>query len=538
MEKVYVIGHKKPDTDSVTSAINLSYLKKTQGLQAIPCVLGEINRESKFVLDYFKVEEPKYLNDVKLQVKDLNYHKGFFLKDTVSIKKTYEYLEEHNITGIPIVDERQKFISLVTLKGIVKDLIAGEHHHLLTSYDNILETIKGEEILRFDEEIEGNLKVASFKSTTFFANIELSRDDILIVGDRHSIIEYATESGVKLIIIVGNGEIKPQHLKIAEENQVNVIRTSLETFDTAKLINLSNYIKTLIKEGRIITFSEQDYYDEFVIKSSKLRYNNYPVIGKGNKCMGLLRITDIDEKKKKKVILVDHNEEEQSVDGLNEAEILEIVDHHNLGSVSTPYPINFRNMAVGSTNTILYHMYKEQNEKIPKEIKGLMLSGILSDTLALTSPTTTPIDKTVVEKLAEELKIDYQKYAKEMFKAGTSLEGRTKDEILTSDMKAFPYEDTKFAISQIFTLNFEDIYREKEEYLKLIEKLRKEKEYKLIVVAVTDILKNGSYIFFTENAKHIVIDAFQNENIEQGTYIDGLVSRKKQIVPKILENIR
>jgi len=538
MEKVYVVGHKKPDTDSVTSAINLAYLKKQQGIHAVPCVLGEMNQESKFVLNYFGVKAPKYLNDVKLQIKDLNFHKGFFLEDTVSIKKVYDYLEKNNITGVPLVDEKQKFISLVTLKGIVKAFINGNNNHLLTSYDNILETIEGEEILRFDEEIEGNLKIASFKSTTFFENVTLKRDDVLIVGDRHSIIEYAVESGVKLIIIVGNGEIKPQHVNIAKEHQVNVIRTKLETFDTAKLINLSNYIKTLIKDGRITTFEEQDYYDEFMIKSAKLRHNNYPVIGKNDKCIGLLRVTDIDEKKKKKVILVDHNEEEQSVDGLDEAEILEIVDHHKLGSISTAYPINFRNMAVGSTNTILYYMYKEQQVDLPREIQGLMLSGILSDTLCLTSPTTTSLDSYVVKELAKMLKIDYQEYAREMFKAGTSLEGRTKEEILTSDMKAFPYEDTKFAISQIFTLNFEDIYKEKEEYIRLIEKMKEEKEYKLVVVAVTDILKNGSYLFFTENAKEILEDAFDIIEMEQGAYIDGLVSRKKQIVPKVLENIR
>lgn len=538
MEKVYVLGHRKPDTDSVTSAINLSYLKKSQGFQAIPCVLGEINKESKFVLDYFGVKVPKYLNDVKLQIKDLNYHKGYFLKDTVSIKKVYEYLEENNITGVPIVDENQKFISLVTLKGIVKAFIGETTSSLFTSYENILETISGEEILRFDEEIAGNLRIASFKSTTFFENVDLTRDDILIVGDRHSIIEYAMECGVKLVIIVGNGIIKPQHLKIAKEHHVNVIRTSLETFETAKLINLSNYIKTLIKMGRFTTFEEQDYYDEFVVKSSKLRYNNYPVIGKNNKCVGLLRVTDIDQKHKKKIILVDHNEEEQSVVGLDEAEILEIVDHHNLGNISTHSPINFRNMAVGSTNTILYFMYQEQHVEMPREVMGLMISGILSDTLALTSPTTTALDREVVEKLAKKLRLDYQEYAREMFKAGTSLEGRSKEDILTSDMKAFPYEDTKFAISQVFTLNFPDIQKEMDEYIRLIEEMREEKEYKFIVVAVTDILQNGSYLFFTDGVREILIDAFDLEDIEQGIYIDGLVSRKKQIVPKILENIR
>lgn len=538
MKKVYVLGHKKPDTDSVTAAINLAYLKKMQGLNTLPCVLGEISRETKFVLDYFKMKEPKYLDDVKLQIKDLNYHKGLFLNDKTSIKEVYDYMQDNGITGVPIVDSNQTFSSLVTIKSVVKAIIEGTNHFLNTSYSNIIKTIDGEEILKFDDEITGNLRVASFKSTTFFSNVSLKRDDILIVGDRHSIIEYAVESGVKLIILVGGGEIKPQHIRIAEENHVNIIRTNLETFDTARLITLSNYISCLYKEGRFTVFNENDYYDDFLVKSSKLRYNNYPVLGKNNKCLGLLRVTDIDKIDKKKVILVDHNEIEQSVDGLNEAEILEIVDHHKLGSISTTYPVNFRNMTVGSTNTILYYMFKEQNIEMPNQIMGLMLSGILSDTLALTSPTTTSFDREVVEDLANKLHLNYEDFAKEMFRAGTSLEGRSKEEILTSDMKAFPYMDKKFAVSQVFTLNFDDIYNEKEEYISLIEKIKEEKEYKFIVVAVTDILKNGSYLFFSEDARNILEDSFNINDIKQGTYIDGLVSRKKQIVPKILENIR
>lgn len=538
MDKVYVVGHKKPDTDSVASAVVLANLKKKLGMDARAYVLGEISKEAKFALDYFNVKEPEFLNDVKLQIKDLDYHKGVYLHEKTSIKDVYRYLEEHQITGVPIVDDKQKFLGLITLKGIVRSLLESNNHHLTTSYENILKVLNGEEVLKFDDEIKGNLRVASFKSTTFLENINLSSNDILIVGDRHSIIEYAVNSGVKLLVVVGGGLIKEHHLKTAKEKHVNIIRTNLETFDTAKLISLSNYISTLMSEGRITTFEESDYYDEFVIRSGKLRHNNYPVIGKNNKCMGLLRITDINEKKRKKVILVDHNEEDQSVEGLNEAEILEIVDHHKLGSVQTTYPINFRNMAVGSTNTILYFMYKEQHIEIDYQMMGLMISGILSDTLALTSPTTTKLDKDVVKELSEKLGINYTQYAREMFKAGTSLEGRSKEEIITSDMKVFPWEDEKFAISQIFTLNFEDIEKEKDEYLNLIEEMKKDKEYKLVLVAVTDILRNGSYIFFNQDSKEILEDAFGILEIEQGTYIDGIVSRKKQLVPKILENIR
>lgn len=538
MEEVFVFGHKKPDTDSVCSALSLAYLKSRQGINATARILGDVNKETKFVLDYFNVKEPTLLDDVKLQIKDLNYHKGLFLNEKCSIKKLYDYMVSESITGVPIVDDNNKFISLITLKGVIKSLISNDIHHLETSYKNIVDTLNGEEIIKFDDEISGNLRVASYRSTTFLENINLDNRDILIVGDRHSIIEYAINSGVKLIIVVGNGEIKEEHLESAKKMHVNVIRTNLETFDTVKLINLSNYVRTLIEDGRITTFNENDYYDDFLIKSGKLKHNNYPVIGENNECLGLLRITDINEKNKKKVILVDHNEVEQSVDGLEEAEIIEIVDHHKIGDIKTSSPINFRNMSVGSTNTILYNMYKEQKEEIPYEIMGLMISGILSDTLCLTSPTTTDYDRAIVKDLAKKLNLDYEQYSREMFKAGTSLKGKTKEEVITEDMKAFPFEDKKFAVSQVFTLNFDDIYNDKEEYIKLIEKMKDDKEYSMIVVAVTDILKNGSYFFYSSGAKEILEDAYSISDFKQGTYVDGVVSRKKQIVPSLLENMR
>lgn len=537
MKKVYIFGHRNPDTDSVTSAIALSYLKNEMGMNSEPRVLGEISKETKFVLDYFKVKVPKYLNDVKLQMKDLNYHKDLFIHKHTSLEDTYSYMLENNTTGVPIIGDNHEFISLITVKNIARGLISGDVTSLDTSYNNILKTLKGEEILKYDDEISGNILVASYRSTTFMSNIHLKKDDILIVGDRHSIIEHAVESGVKLLIIVGNGEIKEKHINIARENKVNIIRTSFDTFRTSRLINLTNYVSTLCTKERPYTVDQNDYYDDFLVKSSKLKFNNYPIIDKENKCQGLIRVTEITEKDRKKVILVDHNEESQSVMGLDEAEILEIVDHHKLGTIATNNPINFRNMSVGSTNTIIYYLYKENNIDIPNNIAGIMLAGILSDTLSLTSPTTTDIDKKVVEELSKKVKINYNDFALEMFKAGTSLKGKTKEEIINGDVKSFEVDDITFAVSQVFTLNLEEILKEKEEYLKIIENIAKIKEYPLFILAITDIMKNGSYIFYNESAKEILEEAYNVPNFEQGHYIDGFVSRKKQIVPAIMEVI-
>lgn len=537
MDKIYIFGHQKPDTDSVTSAITLSYLKNQLGWNTEPRVLGELSNETKFVLDYFHIKAPAILNDVKLQLKDLTYHKGLFLDECTSIKDTYDYMTEQGITGVPLVDKRKKFVGLITVKGIINSLISGELDTLETSYDNILGVLEGEQILRFDEEIRGTIMAAAYRSTTILSTIQMKKDDILIVGDRHSIIEYAVESGVKLIIIVGNGTIKEEHLEIARENHVNIIRTSKSTFHTAKIIGLSNYISTLNQNTRPYTFDEDYYYDDFLTKTSKLKHNNYPIIGKNDVCMGLIRITEITEKRRKKVILVDHNEIEQSVEGLDEAEIVEIVDHHKVGSISTNNPIDFRIMTVGCTNTIIHKLYQENHIEIPKEIAGLMLSGILSDTTALTSPTTTELDRKVVENLSKVVGVDYNEYALEMFKAGTSLKGMTEEEVVTTDIKVFQKEDTRFAISQVFTLNFEEILNKKENYLKVIEKIAEEKEYHFVLLVITDIIKNGSYILYSNGATELIETVFEKENVEQGHYVDGWVSRKKQIVPEFMDLI-
>ena len=538
MDKIFIFGHKKPDTDTVTSSIALSYLKNKLGYNSEARVLGPINKETKFVLDYFKVKEPKYLNDVKLQLKDLNYHRNYFLNENTSVSDVYNFLMDKNITGIPIVDSNNKFKGLVTLKTIFKELLNSDQTLINTSFDNLTKVLKADTLVKFDDEIEGNILAATYRSTTFLENLKLDNKTILIVGDRHSVIEYAVNSGIKLLIIVGNNEIKKEHLEIAKNNNVNVIRTNYDSFHTAKLIGLSNYIKNLITEDSIETFDENDYYDDFLIKSSKLGHNNYPIIDKKGICHGLIRITEITEKNRKKCILVDHNESEQSALGLNEADILEIVDHHKIGDLTTNQPINFRNMTVGSTNTIIYSLYKESKIEIPKEIAGIMISGILSDTLALTSPTTTELDKFTVNELSRIIGFDYTKYASEMFKAGTSLEGKTKEEIVNEDIKIFPVEDKKFAVSQVFTLNYEEILNEKDKYIEIIEEIKINKECELVLLCVTDIIKNGSYILYTKDNEEQIGLAFNIKDIEQGYYLSGYVSRKKQLVPNIMDIIK
>jgi len=537
VEKIYIFGHKKPDTDSVTASITLSYLKNKLGKHTEPFVLGHLNEETKYALNKFNVKTPKYLNDVKLQIKDLKYHKDCLGYENDSIYECYNFMTEKGITGLPIVDENKKYIGMVTIKDISKELINGDFNYLKTSYKNILNTIEANEVLKFDDEISGNIIVASYRSTSFIENIELNNNSILIVGDRHSIIEYAVNQKVGLIILTGDCEIKDEHLKIAKENKVNIIRTPYHTFEVAKKIALCNYIKTIIQNKNIACFDENDYVNDFIEISNRLKHTNYPIVNKHNKCLGLLRLADISERNKKQVILVDHNELEQSVDGIDEAEILEVIDHHKIGNINTNMPINFRNMAVGSTNTIIYRLFKERNIEIPKDIAGLMMSGIISDTLLCTSPTTTDLDKTTLKELSKIADIDYQKYGIEMLKAGASFKGKTKEEILYNDFKIFNLNNKKIGIGQIFTMSPNDFKKDINEYITLLNQISNEKEYNILGLFITDILTSGSYIIFNDAAKIIFENSFNIENLKQGDYIPGCISRKKQIIPNIIEEL-
>lgn len=537
MEKVLIFGHRKPDTDSVCAAITLSYLKNKLGMQTEPRILSDMNNETKFVLDYFKVKNPSFLNDVKLQVKDIGYLKNYYNYEKDSIYKGYTTMTDHGISTTLIVDENQKFKGIVGMKDIAKDQISGEVHKLDTSYDNILKVLEGNSILKFDEEIKGNLLSASYKSTRIIENVKMDRNTILIIGDRHSVIEYAVENKVKLIILTGNSQIKEEHRKIAQKNKVNIITTDFDTFKVTKIINLCNYIYNIIRKTTVTCMNENDYVTDFVDSANKTKYSYYPVIDKENTCKGILRLSDLGEKKCKKVILVDHNSYDQSAEGLNEAEILEIIDHHNIGSVGTSLPINFRNIPVGSTNTIIYMMYKENNIEIPRDMAGLMLSGILSDTLILKSPTTTEKDREIVKELSSIANVDYQKYGMEMFNAGTSLKGRSIEEIVYTDFKLFPVDERKMGIGQVFTTNIKEITKQEEDYLTFIENITENNNYALCVLIVTDIINNGSYIFFNKNAKHIIENAFDVKNVKQGHYLQDVVSRKKQVLPNIMEAI-
>ena len=532
---ILVFGHKNPDTDSVAAAIALSYLKNQIGLKTIPCIIGNMNKESEFVLNQYNISTPTQISDVKTQVKDLYYDIIDGISPNVSILHAYKLMEAYKLETLAVVDDSNKLLGIISMKDIAMGLIKGNYYELNTSHTNILNDLDGKVLTGDIGEIEGKLSVIAYDHRSIEGS--LSSNDIIIVGDRYDIILHAIFSKVKLIIITGDKQIPAEYLQAAEANNVPMICIPFDTYFTSKVINQCNYISTIMRSKSIIKFNNNDFLEEVKEEMGNTHFRNYPIVDDSNSFIGFINRKHIMSSGRKKVILVDHNEYAQSVVGLKEADILEIVDHHKLGDISTSMPINFRNIPVGSTCTIVFNMYRENGITIPPSIAGVLISGIISDTLLFKSPTTTPVDKNAVEELNRILQIDVEKYSMEMFKAGTSLEGQEVEEIFFKDFKEFTLDNYKIGISQVFTLDIEDVFNRRDDFISFIDKIYDIRQHQLTLLLITDILKEGSYLLF-KCKNHLLITKAFNIKSQQGVFVENLVSRKKQVLPQLLESIQ
>lgn len=533
----YIFGHKNPDTDSICASIALSYLKNKLGFNTVASTLGNLNPETKFALNYFNVKEPYHLNDAKLQIKDVAYHKGCFIDKNVPIKDAFDFMNKYSLTGIPVVENKNKYYGYVSLKEVAREIINGDFHKINTSYGNLISVLKGTQILKFDKEISGNVLAATYAKATFLERVALDNSYILIIGDRTAILDYAIESKVKLIIVIAGIELPHELLQKAKKNKVNIISTPLSSYEVGKLISFSNYIKDIMRKEESVTFNELDYLSDFIEQSKKLKHTNYPILNSKNECKGLLTLTDTNDVDKKQVILVDHNNSSQSVDGLEESEILEVIDHHNIGDINTKKPINFRNAGVGSVNTIIYDLYKENNIKIPKDIAGLMASAIISDTLLLTSPTTTIRDTDALINLSKIAKIKYKKYGIELLKQGMTIKGLTNEDILHKDFKTYKVNDKMIGIGQILTADFESMNKKINSLVNYLDEVSNNENIRVVTLFVTDIFENVSYCLYNRDAENIIKNSFDLKEIYEGVPLKDIVSRKIQIAPYIMDAI-
>ncbi len=536
-DKVYIFGHKNPDTDSVCSAIGLSYLQNALGNNTEPRILSEINDETRYVLKKFKVNIPEILNDVKLQIRDINYHKNFMVNIKESVYNAFFLMQEENMSTIPVVNENGTFVGAFAMKDIAKKEILGDNHFLTTNYNHILKTIDGKEILKFDQEIDGEIVNIGIRSSSVYNSDIFNSKTILIIGDRHSIIEDALNKKIKLIVVTSGKELKKEHLALARQNKVNIIYTNKNSYDTLLTISFANYIESYRYTKELVCVNEDTYISDFNEIVNKTRHSYYPIINKHNHCLGLIKLSDLRDSSPKRVFLVDHNEMSQSVEGLDEAQIVGVIDHHKLGTLGTMEPINFRNMIVGSTCTIVHELFKENKVKIPPVIASLLLSGIISDTLMLKSPTTTKIDEKVVNDLVKITNLNPEKLAIEMFKANDATKSKSLKEIIYMDFKTFNIDKTTIAISQVTTLNAKTILKQKASYIKFLNKEALNKNFDIMVLAITDIFKNGSYLLYNEKASDTLKEAY-NEKLQQGDFMAEMVSRKKQILPPIIKVLK
>ena len=535
MDKIYIFGHKNPDTDSVCSSITYANLKNKLGFNAEPRLLSPLNPETKFVLNKFNLEEPKYLNDVKVKIKDVKFHKNYLINENRPIIEAFNMMNKNSITGIPLVDDDKKLTGYVSLKEVANEMIFNESIKISTSFDDLVNILESKDYIKCDEHIEGYAHAATFDDASFIRDIPLDNESILIVGDRASIINYALTSKVKLIIVVKDKKLNKEQKKQAKANNINVICTPKSSFKIARVLCLANPIKSIKRGGSVITFNKDDYLTDFVEATSKLKHTNYPIVDSNNVCLGMLRTIDAHEINRKKVILVDHNMVGQSVDGLYESDILEIVDHHNIGDINTSNPINFRNMAVGSSCTIVFFLYRENSVKITKDIAGLLLSGILSDTLMLKSPTTTETDKMVAKELAHIAKLNINTYGLELLESGVSIEGMTPSDIIFKDFKIYNVNERSMVVGQVFTTDYKEFARIEDELVEELDRVQANHDYDACVLFVTNFLTNNSNVLYAHKCEDLVATAFNIRHIEEGFLLKDVVSRKKQIVPNLMD---
>ena len=536
-----VFGHKNPDTDSICSAISLAHLKNQIGVEATPYALGEVRKEAQYALDYFGVKAPEVLEDVKIQVKDLSYDKVKSLKPSDSVLNAYNTMIEKGTKTLPVVSADGKFQGIITMVEIAKSLMYQHFRKVNIPLENVCYNLKGEVLVQCNDVFDGRVTTLSYGMEEIM-NL-LSEGDIAIVGNRYDIIEYAivtrhffvaelTRCIWGVIILTGKATLNDELTALAKANGVTVISVDVDTYTASNLINQCAEIEDIITRENLVLFNENDYVDDVKETMLSTNFRAYPVIDNDGQFLGLVSRRHLLNPTKKNVILVDHNEFAQSADGIEQANIVEIVDHHKIGGISTDLPISVRVAPVGCCSTIVYNLYKEHKVEVPKHIAGLLLSAILSDTLIFKSPTTTELDKKAVLELAEIAGVDYEAYGMDMFKAGTSLEGFSIEEIVNMDFKEFNMSGNRVGIGQVMTLDIDSILNKKDEYLSYINGT----DYDMLVLAITDIIKEGSYLLYKANDS-VIAEAF-NVDANQGVFAEGVVSRKKQLVPNLTNAVK
>ena len=542
-EKIYVIGHKNPDTDSICSAIAYADLRqKVTGQVHEAKRAGHVNDETAYVLDRFGVEAPKLLTDVRLQVRDLDIHEMPGLKPNASIRDTWERMRQEQAKTLPIVKD-DELVGVVSTGDIAKSYMDVYDSEILskarTQYRNIVKTLDGTMITGNEHGYFMRGKVAIGASSPNLMEEFIEKDDLVILGDLEEAQACAVNIDASCMVICKDAEVSPKLIQKAKEQSIVIIQTPYDTFTTARLINQSIPVKFYMTSGPLTMFRMNDYVDDIKDIMAKKRFRDFPILDRHGRFKGFISRRRFLGASKKKVILVDHNERSQAVDGIEEAEIIEIIDHHRLGDIETVSPITFRNQPVGCTATIINQMYEENEIEVPREIAGLLCGAIISDTLLFRSPTCTPLDERTAKKLAKISDIDLEQMAQEMFNAGSNLKGKSAEDICFQDFKQFTVNDTIFGVGQITSMSKEELAAIRDMMTEHLPKVLEAHNLNMIYFMLTDILAESTELLCVgTGARGIALSAFDLPDNAKRLILKGVVSRKKQLIPVLVETMQ
>ena len=544
--KTLVIGHRNPDTDSICSAVCYANLKRAvTGEEYIPARAGHVNGETRFVLDYFGMEEPALVEDVRTQVRDIEIRKTKGVADNISLKRAWNIMQENNVVTIPAVREDGTLEGLITVGDITKTYMNIYDSSILskanTQYSNIIETLEADLVIGTADAYFSQGKVLIAAANPDRMEFYIEPHDLVILGNRYESQLCAIEMGADCIIVCEGAGVSMTIKKIAQERGCTIIATTYDTYTAARLINQSMPISYFMTREHLITFESDDYIDEIRDVMANKRHRDFPILDKDGRYLGMISRRNLLGAKGKRVVLVDHNEKNQAVAGIENAEIMEIIDHHRLGTIQTMSPVFFRNQPLGCTATIIYQMYQEAGVKVEPKIAGLLCSAIVSDTLLFRSPTCTPMDEMAARSLAEIAGIEIEKYAMEMFGAGSNLKGKSDEEIFYQDFKRFTSGKIAIGVGQITSLNGDELESIRPRVIHYMENARQENSLDLVFFMLTNILTESTDLICEGNgALQLAEKAFHTEPDESGEQTEplvrlpGVVSRKKQLIPALM----
>ncbi len=535
---VYIIGHKNPDTDSICSALAYAYLKNTlEGGGYIAARAGQLNQETQYVLNYFQAEAPVYVADVMTQVKDIEIRKTEGVQSNLSLKQAWNLMRRIGAVTLPITKD-QKIEGLITIGDIATSYMDVLDSKILaqanTQYRNIIDTLEGTILVGSAEDYYNKGKVLIAAANPDLMEDYIEEGDLVILGNRYESQLCAIEMRAGCIIVCEGAKVSMTIKKLAQEHHCVVISTPHDTFTAARLINQSMPIRYFMKSDNLTIFNVNEKTDDIKEIMGQKRYRDFPIVDKDDNYIGMISRRNLLNLKRKQVIMVDHNEESQAVDGIDHAEILEIIDHHRLGTLETMSPVFFRNQPLGCTATIMYQMYQERGVEIPKRIAGLLCSAIISDTLMFRSPTCTAIDKSAAEHLAQIAGIDIEDLAIDMFSAGSNLGSRTAEEIFYQDFKRFDVGNVEFGVGQINSMNAVELEEIREKLIPYLPVAHRESGLNMIFFMLTNIIKESTELLcYGPNSDTLVKEAFQLPDDGDSYELKGLVSRKKQLIPSL-----